>query len=452
MTTGPHPFTLDKATLHPSLRDPLLDVMNFLNEIVDRFPHAISFAPGRPHEGLFTPGDTERLITRYRQYLRDERGLSEEQITTTLLQYGPTSGIIRELLVRTLHNDEGIHARPDDVVITVGFQEALFTTLRALFADPDDVLLVPEPCYTGVTGAAAVLGIPLQPVPEGPNGLDADAVARAADAAREAGKRPRACYVVPDFANPSGHTLTLTDRHRLLAAAHHNDLLLLEDNPYGFFTRDGHRHPTLHSLDTRGHVIYLGSFAKSCFPGARVGYVVAGQPVHDPATGTSTPLAAELAKIKSMITVNTPAVSQAVIGGMLVEHDCSLATANDPAARFYRRNMDVLLDALATALPDAAERGVRWNNPGGGFFACLEVPFTADEALLEISAERFGVIWTPMSSFHTGPGGRNALRLSISYLDPHQIRDGVRRLARLITWRLAHPTPTPTPTPKEAAQ
>ncbi|MFF6946931.1 aminotransferase-like domain-containing protein, partial [Streptomyces lavendulae] len=326
---------------------------------------------------------------------------------------------------------------------TVGFQEALFTTLRALFATEDDVLLVPEPCYTGVTGAAAVLGIRVVPVPEGPRGLDADDVARAAQAVRSAGGRPRACYVVPDFANPSGHRLTLTDRHRLLAVAHRHDLLLLEDNPYGFFTRDGRRRPTLRSLDARGHVVYLGSFAKSCFPGARVGYVVAGQPVHDAATGTSTPLAAELARVKSMITVNTPAVSQAVIGGMLLEHGCRLATANDRAARFYGHNMDLLLDGLATALPRAADQGVRWNDPDGGFFVRLEVPFIADRELLEISAERFGVIWTPMSSFHTGAGGRDALRLSISYLDPDQVREGVRRLARLITWRLDRPTGVP---------
>ncbi|WP_345205129.1 PLP-dependent aminotransferase family protein, partial [Streptomyces lavendulae] len=328
--------------------------MTFLNEIVDRFPQAISFAPGRPHEGLFAPADVERHIARYRRYLREERGLTEEQITRALVQYGPAGGIINELLVRALRHDEGIEARPEDTVITVGFQEALFTTLRALFAPADDVLLVPEPCYTGVTGAAAVLGVRVVPVPEGPHGLDADDVARAAQAVRRDGGRPRACYVVPDFANPSGHRLTLPDRHRLLAVAHRHDLLLLEDNPYGFFTRDGRRRPTLRSLDTRGHVVYLGSFSKSCFPGARVGYVIAGQPVHDTAAGTSRPLAKELARLKSVITVNTPAVSQAVIGGMILEHGCRLSAANDRAARLYGHNMDLLLDGLTTALPRAA--------------------------------------------------------------------------------------------------
>lgn len=437
MSARSKPNTLDKATLHGALSDPLLDVMNFLNEIVHRFPEAVSFAPGRPYEGLFDVGDAERLIAVYRRYLHQERGLTDEQITGVLMQYGPTGGIIRELVVRTLQNDEGITVAPDGVVVTVGFQEGLFITLRALFADPADVLLVPEPCYTGATAAARVLGIPIVPVPEGPGGLAPAEVARAAAAARRAGQRPRACYVVPDFANPSGATMPVAARRSLLSVADEHDLLLLEDNPYGFFVRDGLRRPTLRSLDPTGRVVHLGSFAKSCFPGARVGYVVADQPVRDARTGAEVPLAAELAKLKSVITVNTPAVSQAVIGGLLVENGCRLAAANEPAARFYRHNMDLLLAELAVALPDAAVRGVRWNSPDGGFFVVVDVPFEADEALLEISARRFGVVWTPMRYFHRGPGGRHSLRLSISYLDPGRVREGARRLSRLISWRLA---------------
>jgi (S)-3,5-dihydroxyphenylglycine transaminase len=179
-------------------------------------------------------------------------------------------------------------------------------------------------------------------------------------------------------------------------------------------------------------VIYLGSFAKSCFPGARVGFLVADQVVVDEAGGR-TLLAEEMSAIKSMLTVNTSPISQAVIGGVLVEADCSLRAANQDKIAFYRRNLRTLLAALADHFPRSArdEHGVGWNAPSGGFFVVVDVPFAANEKLLEVSAERYGVLWTPMSFFFQN-GGQHAMRLSCSYLEPERIREGVRRLSGLI--------------------
>ena len=204
------------ADLHGSLSAPVLDAMTFLNEVVGRFPDAISFAPGRPTEGGFEPEDLARHLQTYTTYLEKELGWSRDQVRTQLFQYGRTSGIIRELIARTIANDEGIQVPPEAIVVTTGCQEALLLTLRALFARPEDTLLVSSPCYVGITGAAQLLGIRVRPVPEGPAGPDPEAVLAAVHASRQAGENPRAFYVVPDFGNPSGASMSPAARRRLL--------------------------------------------------------------------------------------------------------------------------------------------------------------------------------------------------------------------------------------------
>ncbi|MFD4953119.1 PLP-dependent aminotransferase family protein [Streptomyces sp. NPDC058451] len=430
--------------LHASLTDPVLDAMNFLNEVVARFPEALSFAPGRPSEGTFETEDLARHLRSYTDHLEQARGWSREQVRTHLFQYGRTNGIIHELVARTLANDEQIHVAPESIVVTTGCQEAMLLTLRALFAAEEDTLLVSSPCYVGITGAARLLDIATHPVPEGPEGPDPDAFAAAARRLRQEGRRPRALYVVPDFANPSGTSMPLPARERLLRIAAEEDLLILEDDPYGFFVRAGSAHPTLKSMDRECRVLHLGSFAKTALPGARVGYVVADQEVVGPDGGRSL-LADELSKIKSMTTVNTSAVGQAVIGGLLVECDCRLREANAEAIAHYATNLTTLLGELVRHFPEERRRelGVSWNEPTGGFFLVVDVPFAADTKALEDLARTFGVLWTPMSDFYAEGGGERRLRLSCSALTPDQIVEGVRRLARFIESRAAEAAERP---------
>ncbi|MFF3336696.1 PLP-dependent aminotransferase family protein [Streptomyces sp. NPDC002888] len=430
--------------LHASLTDPVLDAMNFLNEVVARFPEALSFAPGRPSEGTFETDDLARHLRSYTDHLEQARGWSKDQVRTHLFQYGRTNGIIHELIARTLANDEQIHVAPESIVVTTGCQEAMLLTLRALFAVPEDTLLVSSPCYVGITGAARLLDIATHPVPEGADGPDPEAFAAAARRLRQEGRRPRALYVVPDFANPSGTSMTLAARERLLRVAAEEDLLILEDDPYGFFVRAGSARPTLKSMDHERRVLHLGSFAKTALPGARVGYVVADQEVVGPG-GRRSLLADELSKIKSMTTVNTSAIGQAVIGGLLVECDCRLREANAEAIAYYGTNLATLLGELERHFPEERRRelGLSWNEPTGGFFLVVDVPFVADTKALEDSARTFGVLWTPMSDFYTEGGGEHRLRLSCSALTPDQIVEGVRRLARFIESRAAEATERP---------
>jgi (S)-3,5-dihydroxyphenylglycine transaminase len=431
--------------LHASVGDPVLETMNFLNEITFRYPEAISFAPGRPYDGFF---DVEQIFTHIRRYLDHlaENGSSPGQIRDALFQYGPTAGRIRELIAASLRQDEGIDVPPESIVVTVGCQEAMFLALRALIAGPEDVLLVSSPCYVGIIGAARLLDIELIAVEEQEDGFRCADLDLALRAERARGRRPRAFYVVPDHANPSGATMPLETRHQLLELAARHDILVLEDSPYRLVS-PGFQLPALKALDRHRRVVHLGSFSKTVFPGARVGYAVADQPVTD-SEGRTGLLADELTKIKSMITVNTSPLSQAAVAGLLLASGGQLSGSNTEIAAYYGNAMRSTLRQLDGCFPADRrdELGVRWNKPAGGFFLTMRVPFRADNAALARSAQDFGVIWTPMSYFYPGGGGDNSIRLSISYLSQAEIVTGVARLARFIESEVRAVFPNPAET------
>ncbi|MBB5855634.1 PLP-dependent aminotransferase family protein [Amycolatopsis umgeniensis] len=418
---------LNVETLHGSLTDPAISSMNLLNELIDEYPVAISMAAGRPYEEFFDISLIHQYIDAYCDHLRRDRKLDEAGVTRTLFQYGTTKGVIADLIARNLAEDENIDAAPESVVVTVGAQEAMFLVLRTLRASDRDVLLAPAPTYVGLTGAALLTDTPVWPVRSNENGIDPDDLVLQLKRADEQGKRVRACYVTPNFANPTGTSMDLPSRHRLLDVAEAHGILLLEDNAYGLFGSE--RLPALKSLDRSGSVVYLGSFAKTGMPGARVGYAVADQRM---AGGGL--FADQLSKLKGMLTVNTSPIAQAVIAGKLLLNDFSLTKANTREISIYQRNLHLTLGELSRRLGSC--EGVSWNTPTGGFFVTVTVPFVVDDDLLERSARDHGVLFTPMHHFYGGKGGFHQLRLSISLLTPELIEEGVSRLADLITARL----------------
>nr|WP_286260172.1 PLP-dependent aminotransferase family protein [Streptomyces graminofaciens] len=402
--------------------------MTLLNDIAGRYPQAVSFAAGRPYEGFYDVGSLPRQLGAFERYLESELGLGPEEVRRTFFQYGRTKGVIHRLIARHLELDERMTVDPESLVVTTGCQEAMVLVLRALRRDERDVVLTAVPAYVGFLGATRIVDMAVREVREGPGGIDLDDLAEQIRRARAAGLRPRACYVVPDFANPSGVSMSLADRRRLLELAEREDLLILEDNPYSFFHSGTGRLPTLKVLDRTRRVVYFGSFAKTAFAGARVGYVVADQPVAGEGL-----FADQLARLKSMLTLNTSTVAQAVIGGYLVENECSLERATLREAAVYRRNLRAALDGLEQRLGAGTPAGpVSWNTPGGGMFLVLTLPFAADEAMLELSARKFGVLWTPMHHFYGGSGGSHQIRLSLSVLSPEQIALGLDRLAAFV--------------------
>lgn len=421
---------LERSELHASLSAPVLGALGFLNEVMDRFPQAISFAPGAPFRDFFDDIDVAAHLERFRVYLREEKGFSTAQADKLLYQYGPSQGIINELVAAALRSDEGIAIEPCELVITAGCQEAMLLALRALCATNADRVAVASPCFVGLTGAARLLDIALLPVDERADGIDLDMLRTLCVSERATGRRVRALYVAPDFSNPSGTLYSHAARVALLALAEEQDFLLLEDNAYGFTTDQAQALPSLMALDTTGRVLYLGTCAKMCFPGLRVGFVAAPQRVRD--GGAERPLAVELATLKSMVTVNTSPLCQAIVAGMLLEHGLSFKRLCRDKSTFYRRNLQRLLAALECHVGPGLGVPVQWNRPQGGFFVRMRLPIAADEALLQRSAEEYGVIWTPMRNFSVNGRLENELRLSCSYLRPEEIDEGVRRLGRFL--------------------
>jgi (S)-3,5-dihydroxyphenylglycine transaminase len=307
---GPHRYAADqkesdlmvqlaREALHESVTDPVAASMNFLNEIAGRYPASISLAAGRPFDEFYAVADVERYLAVYVAHLRG-LGMSEAAIRQAILQYGRTNGQIAAMIARMLAADESISVPAESIMVTAGCQEAMIIALRGLCAGPDDVVLAAEPCYVGFTGAARVLGVPVVPVPETAQGLSPETVARVAREVRASGRRPRALYVVSNFANPSGVSLSAEVRRGLLKTAADEDLLILEDDPYGLFGADDGRLPALKSLDADQRVIYLGSFAKSLFPGARVGFLVADSRFTSATCASCWPLSAAVSPARTL--------------------------------------------------------------------------------------------------------------------------------------------------------
>lgn len=416
------------VALRACLDDPALEVMSFLNEVVLRYPQAISFAPGRPAERHFDVQGSLAQVPRFVAHRATESGWPPAAVWNDLGQYNRTNGIINALIARQLDLDEGIRVQPESIVVTVGCQEAMLLLLLCLF-EPGDALLVSDPTYIGITGLATILGIPMIPIPAGERGLEPAAVAATIEEARRSGRRPRAVYDIPDFNNPLGTRMPVETRRELLQLAHEHQVLIFEDNPYGMFSFDGEPLPTLKAMDEHRTVIYLGSFSKTLYPGLRAGYLIADQEVVS-RDGRRTPLAAELSKIKSLTTVTSSPVAQAVAGALLLENGGSLRGLVRAKLPFYRANRDCMLASLERELRRV--EGVGWNRPEGGFFLTLSLPFEFDDACLQTCARDFGVIVCPMSFFSLAGGRERQVRLSFSYVTPEQIEEGIRRLARFV--------------------
>ncbi|MFH8350206.1 PLP-dependent aminotransferase family protein [Streptomyces sp. NPDC018045] len=427
----PTPQTPDLllVDLHGSLCDPAMNSMNFLNEIAERYPKAISFAAGRPTEAFFDTEDVHLYLDRYTTYLRDDRGMRPDEVRRALLQYGPTKGIIAELVCGHLAKDQCIEVPIQSIVITAGCQEALFLALRALKATSEDIVLAVSPTYVGLAGAARLSEMPVWPVRSGPLGIDLDDLDRQVATARHDGLRPRALYVIPDSANPTGISMDARTRRALLTRASQHGLLVLEDSAYSVYAGPTLA-PSLKSLDTGRTVIQLGSFAKTSIAGARVGYVVADQLTSSGPDGATGLLADHLSVLKSMLTVNTSPIAQAVVGGSLLDHGLSLRARNHREIALYDRNRQLMLEGLSRRFGEGNE--VSWNSPDGGFFLTLTVPFEATDEVLEHSAREHGLLWTPMAYFYGDGGGLNQIRLSYSQVTPQQIERGLDRLGALL--------------------
>lgn len=406
-----------------------LEVMNFLNEVAADYPEAISFASGRPAQQFFDVDAWWAAPARFQRHHAEQLGIDAAEAGRLIMQYGRTAGLINPLIAEQLGHDDGVRCQPDQVVVTAGCQEAMALCLQVLCASPGEVLLVRDPTYIGATGAADLFGVEVVPLRSAGEDDLCDELREVAKRLAASGRRARALYVIPEFDNPTGRVLTARCRGRLIELCAEARIAVLEDNPYGMFRFEGESVPTMWSLDREGVVIYLATYSKTLCPAVRVGCaVVPGRLLGDVDAGRE--LAATLSARKSFLTVNTSQTNQAMLGGVLLAEEGSLRRRVAPALAFYRRNRDVLVDALERAF--GADPRYRWNVPEGGFFLTLQLPFRFRQEELVACASRHGVIPMPMSYFSLSGANDRVVRLAFSNTDPDAIRQGVERLARYV--------------------
>lgn len=413
----------------PLLR-PFSGGVTLLNEIVKAYPNAISFGPGQPPEDLFSLRKRLTAITTFVAHEARASKTREKSQWNTLGQYGGTKGLVNHRIARQLLNDEGIDVGADHIIVTTGAQEALAILLIGLFRPGRDVLLTSDPTYPGITALARTLGVEVIPIPSDHYGTNPGRIEQALmSLPRE--KKVVGIYDIPDFNNPLGTYLPLTRRLELLQVCKRHKILILEDNPYGFFRYEGEKLPTLMALDKSGLVIYIGSYSKSIFPALRVGFLA----LSDRCTKNRRLYVDDLADIKSVLSVNTCSLSQALLGGLLLQHRDSLRTVVRPMVLRLKQNRDRLLKALSVSLRRLEGR-VTWNRPQGGFFLTMTVPFDFKEREMRECAEMFGTIVCPMSLFSVNGSCARGIRLSFSNLRPGQIEEGIARLVGFLERRI----------------
>jgi DNA-binding transcriptional MocR family regulator len=380
-----------------------------LLKLLDK-PGIISFAGGIPDPALFP---IEEAQAAYAAVLGDAK------LAASALQYSVSEGYrpLRQWIVGHMGH-LGVPCAEDNVVITSGSQQAL-EFLGRLLLSPGDTALVTAPTYLGALQAFSASEPRYDELRPEDGNRTPDSYAKAA---ASNGGRVKFAYVVPDFANPTGETLSLGGRNRLIDLAAELDIPIIEDAAYAMLRFEGEAVPPITALEVarRGSIdaartIYCGTFSKVLSPGLRVGWIVAPKP-----------LVRRLVLIKQASDLNSSTINQMVMHRMA---EAAYGARVAAACAHYRRRRDAMLAALERHMP----AGASWTRPSGGLFVWLELPGHCDGAeLLERAVAQEGVAFVPGAAFHYDGRGRNAVRLSYSLPSEAEIEDGIARLARLI--------------------
>ncbi|MFK8101573.1 MAG: PLP-dependent aminotransferase family protein [Saprospiraceae bacterium] len=419
--------------LNPNLLSMKSDVMGFLNEALLRFPEAISLASGRPSAKYFDLRESLDKFDAYVKYRMAETGESEAFILSDLGQYNRAQGIINGELAKFLAKDEQIKVDPEDIIVTVGAQEAMMLILTTLCHPAHHSIAIENPSYIGMSTYAKIADYEVASIPTTPEGLDLSVLEESIAVAKSNGKPIRLLYTIPDYQNPTGNLMPLAARKALLAKAEEHDFYILEDNAYGYFNYEGEKIPSIKSLDEKNRTIYVGSFSKILFPSLRLAVVAAGQSFEF--EGKTLALSKQISTTKAYVSLNTPSINQAILGAYLRDNDFSLVPFSEEKVTGCSEKRAAMLSALEKYLGNQV--AVKWRKPAGGFFLTLEVPFKVEEANVIECAEQYKVIFCPMSFFYLdGIGGDHEIRLAFSNLEPAEITTAIERLAKYILSKL----------------
>lgn len=364
-------------------------------------PEVISLAGGSPAPELF-PGDKLAKIS--------QKILSENP--TAALQYGTTDGYA-PFKAAALKRAEKVNAvsGKDKIIITTGAQQAIDLAAKILINEGDKVA-VEAPTFVGTLNSlrfyrSDLIGIPMQN-----DGMDTDELENVLK-----NNKIKLIYTIPTFQNPSGITMSLEKRKKLLSLANKYDVIILEDNPYGDLRFDGEDIPTLKSLDTDGRVIYVGSFSKILSPGMRLGYVVANEE-----------FASKIEIAKQANDVHTPLITQMTAAEFLKQND--IEEYIEKGKELYGRKCRFMLECMDKYFP----KSVTYTRPQGGLFIWCTAPEGTDSNLLLKECLKEKVAFVAGNSFAVNSElPSRHFRLNYSTMPEEKIEKGIKALGRVLT-------------------
>jgi 2-aminoadipate transaminase len=366
-------------------------------------PEIVSLAGGSPYVSALPLDAVGAMVGR----LVAEQGAIALQYCTAQGDPG-----LREKICEVM-SLEGIRAHPDDVVVTVGSQQALDLITR-IFVDPGDVILAEAPSYVGALGSFAAYQADVVHVAMDDNGLIPEALEQAIARLAAAGRRIKFIYTVPNHQNPAGVTLSAERRPRILEICRSAGLLVIEDNPYGLLGFDGEPLRALRADDAEG-VVYLGTFSKTFASGVRVGWAAAPPAIRD----------------KLVLAAESAVLCHSSFSQLAVREYFDTQPWQEQIKDFrelYRQRRDAMLESLTAQMPESCH----WTIPAGGFYVWLQLPEGINSKAMLPRAVSSRVAYVPGTGFYADGGGTDHLRLSYCFPEPDRIREGVRRLASVI--------------------
>jgi 2-aminoadipate transaminase len=371
---------------------------------ITRQPDIISFGGGLPSPDTFPVKEMEEISC---QLLREKGAVA--------LQYGPTEGepALREEIAKWMRREKAA-VTPENILVTSGSQQGL-DIISKVFLDPNNIIIVELPSYMGGLQAFNAYRAKLVGVPQDNNGMQIDLLEKALAKLARRRRKPKFIYVVPDFQNPSGVTMTLERRKRLLELAHEYEVPIIEDSPYRDLRFAGDFVPMIYSLDKENYVIALGTFSKLLCPGLRLAWITA-----------PTEWMERMVAAKQSMDLSSPIFTQLMVAEYLKRG--LLPQQVEQIRKLYAKKRGVMINALRRYMP----KDVEWTEPEGGLFLWVKLPKKMDTTALFPKAVENKVAYVIGSAFHCNGKGQNTMRLNFSYPSETQIEEGIKRLAKMI--------------------
>lgn len=366
-------------------------------------PEIISFAGGLPAPEFFPIEELKKV---------DAEILEKEGMQA--VQYGTTEGYLplREKIAEHMKTAFGVDCSAEELMITSGSQQGL-SLLSQIFLNPDDVVLVESPTYLGAINAFTLQHPRFIEVPTDEQGIIPEALEKIL---QEHGKAVRLMYVIPEFQNPTGITWTEERRKAFMKVVGAYDFPIIEDDPYGELRYDGEKMKALKSLDTKGQLIFLGSFSKIFMPGLRLAWMAASPEILDKAV-----------KLKQAVDLQSSSFAQRQAYYYMKRYDINEHVRN--LVQVYGKRRTLMCETMKQYFP----QGVTFTYPEGGLFTWVTIPEGMDATALmpKVLAEK--VAYVPGGPFYPHGGHRNHFRLNYSNMPEDRIVEGVKRLAAVLT-------------------